>query len=120
MIDIEKRIDELIEKMRALGAKNIILTGVSYESGKTGVVVFENNEYKYYEHQFLPNSCHGTGDIYASAFVGALVRGKTPYEAAKIAADYTVECIKFTATLDNHWYGAAFEPVLGKLIQMLN
>ena len=112
-------IDELIEKMCALGAKNIILTGVSYEKGKTGVVVFENGEYSYYEHVFLPNSCHGTGDIYASAFVGALVRGKNAYNAAKIAADYTVECIKATAEEENHWYGAKFEPVLGKLIKLI-
>jgi pyridoxine kinase len=51
--------------------------------------------------------------------VGALVRGKTAYDAARIAADYTVECIKETARLDNHWYGAAFEPVILKLIQSL-
>lgn len=112
-------IDTLIEKLTALGCKNVILTGVSYQSGKTGVVVWENGKYSYYEHDFLPNSCHGTGDIYASAFVGALMRGKTAFNAAKIAADYTVECIKTTAKLDNHWYGAAFEPVLGKLIEML-
>ena len=52
--------------------------------------------------------------------MGALVRGKSAYDAARIAADYTVECIRYTAKLDNHWYGAAFEPVLGKLIQSLN
>lgn len=113
-------IDELVEKMCALGAKNIILTGVSYEKGKTGVVVFENNKYSYYEHEFLPNSCHGTGDIYASAFVGALVRGKNAYDSAKIAAEYTLECIRATAEEENHWYGAKFEPVLGKLIKLID
>ena len=113
-------IDSLIEKMIALGAKNVILTGISYEAGKTGVVVFENGEYAYYEHDFLPNSCHGTGDIYASAFVGALVRGKSAYDAAKIAADYVLCCIKATAEEENHWYGAKFEPVLGELIRMIN
>lgn len=112
-------IDEMIEKLISLGSENVILTGISYEAGKTGVVVFENGEYKYYEHEFLSNSCHGTGDIYASAFVGALVRGKGAYDSARIAADYTVECIKATAEEDNHWYGAKFEPVLGKLIAML-
>ena len=112
-------IDEMLSKLTSLGCKNVILTGVSYVAGKTGVVVFENGNYTYYEHDFLPNSCHGTGDIYASAFVGALMRGNCAYDAAKIAADYTVECIKETAKLDNHWYGAAFEPVLGKLIEML-
>ena len=113
-------IDELLAGLTALGSKNVILTGVSYRPGKTGVVVFENGEYAYYEHEKLPNSCHGTGDIYASSFVGALVRGKTAFDAAKIAADYTVACIQATAKEENHWYGAAFEPVLPELIRALN
>lgn len=113
-------IDEIIARLKAKGVKNIILTGVSYREGMTGVVVYENDTYSYYEHEFLPNSCHGTGDIYASAFVGALTRGKSAYDSAKIAADYTMECIKATAEEDNHWYGAKFETELGKLIEMLN
>jgi len=113
-------IDSLLEGLTALGCRNVVLTGISYREGYTGIVVLENGCYRYYEHEKLPNSCHGTGDIYASAFVGALGRGKSAYDAAAIAADYTVECIRFTATLDNHWYGAAFEPVLGKLIKALN
>lgn len=112
-------IDELLQKLAALGCKNIIFTGISYAPDKTGVVVYEDGKYSYYEHEKLPNSCHGTGDIYASSFVGAYVRGKSAYEAAKIAADYTVECIKATAKEDNHWYGAKFEPVIMKLIAAL-
>lgn len=112
-------IDTILASLVSLGCKSIILTGVSYEKGKTGVVVFENGQYSYYQHDFLPNSCHGTGDIYASAFTGALLNGKCAYESAKIAADYTVECIKATAEEENHWYGAKFEPVLYKLIEML-
>jgi pyridoxine kinase len=112
-------IQSILEKLLALGAKNVIFTGVSFEEGKTGVVVYSQDSYEYYEHIFLSNSCHGTGDIYASAFAGALMQGKTPYESAKIAADYTVECIKATAEEENHWYGAKFEPVLSKLINAL-
>ena len=112
-------INEILEKLTELGAKNVILTGISYEAGKTGVVVYKKGDYQYYEHDLLPNSCHGTGDIYASAFVGALVRGKGAYESAKIAADYVLECIKATAEEENHWYGAKFEPVLYKLIEMI-
>ena len=112
-------IDSLLQGMVQLGCKNVVLTGVSYREGYTGVVVLENGVYDYYEHKKLANSCHGTGDIYASAFVGSLMRGKTAITAAKIAADYTVACIEETAKLDNHWYGAAFEPVLGKLIEAL-
>ena len=112
-------IDALLEKLVALGCKNVVLTGVSYQEGKTGVAVLENGVYSYYAHEKLGTCSHGTGDVYASSFVGALLRGKSVLQAAKIAADFTVAAIAYTATLDNHWYGAAFEPVLGKLMEML-
>lgn len=115
----EAYIKELIQKLCSLGAKNIILTGVSYKEGTTGVMVYENKKFEYYEHKQIAGGIHGTGDIYASAFVGTLLRGKTAFEAAKIAADYVVECILESKKDPDHTYGARFEPVLGKLIQML-
>lgn len=113
-------IEKILENLYKLGCKNIIFTGVSYRKGYTGIVIFEQGKYSYYEHELLPNSCHGTGDVYASAFVGAYIRGKSPFDAAKIAADYTLECIRATAEEENHWYGAKFEPVLNKLIEAVN
>ena len=115
----EAYVQKIIAALQNMGCKNIIFTGISYREGYTGIIVCNDGKQKYYEHEMLPNSCHGTGDIYASAFVGALMRGKEAYDAARIAADYTVECIKATAEEDNHWYGAKFEPVLGKLISAL-
>ena len=112
-------IDDQLAALTAMGCKNIILTGISYAPGRTGIVVFENGQYAYYEHERLPNSCHGTGDIFASSFVGALMRGNSAYRASQIAADYALACIRQTAQMPDHWYGAAFEPVLGKLIEML-
>lgn len=112
-------IDEMISKLCALGAKNVVLTGISYEKGYTGVVVYENGASQYYRHNQIAGGIHGTGDIYASAFVGAKLRGKTAYEAAKIAADYVVECIIESKNDPDHTYGARFEPVLKKLIDML-
>jgi len=116
----EAYVMEIVKALSDMGVKNVILTGVSYAPDKTGIVVYRNGELEYYEHEFLPNSCHGTGDIYASAFTGALVRGKDAFESAKIAADYTLECIRYTADDPSHWYGAKFEPVLGKLIEAVN
>lgn len=112
-------IDELIARLCALGAKNVVLTGVSYAEGRTGVVVYEDGHQEYYEHAQIAGGVHGTGDIYASAFFGAKMRGKSAYEAAKIAADYVVECILESQKDPDHTYGARFEPVLGKLIEML-
>ncbi len=113
----ESYIRGLLEKLTDMGCQNMILTGVSFEPGFTGVAVLENGIFTYYRHEKRPRSCHGTGDIYASAFVGALVRGKSAPEAAKIAADFTVAAMD--ATEPEHWYGARFEPVLGSLIEAL-
>ena len=115
----EGYICNLVEKLKALGAKTVVLTGVSYESGKTGVVVYENGKMEYYKHDKIAKGSHGTGDIYASAFVGALMNDKSVYEAAKIAADYTVKCIINTQCDADHWYGAKFETALGDLMKML-
>ncbi len=114
----ESYIRELIEKLVDLGAKNVVLTGVGYAPDKTGVVVYssEDNSFDYYEHDQIADGCHGTGDVYASAFVGKLLNGKSAIEAAKIAADFTVECIKKTIDDPTHWYGVKFELALPKLI----
>ena len=115
----EAYIAALVEKLLALGAKTVVLTGVSYAEGKTGVLVCENGKLEYYEHDKIAKGCHGTGDVYASAFVGALMNDKTVFKAACIAADYTVKCIENTQGDPTHWYGAKFETALGDLIQML-
>ena len=92
----------------------------AYQSEKTGVIVYKDGETQHYVHEKISKGCHGTGDIYASAFVGALMRGKAAFEAAKIAADYTLLCIKATQAYPEHWYGAKFEGSLPELIKMLN
>jgi len=115
----ESYVRELLDKLAGLGAKTIVLTGVSYAPEKTGVIVYEDGRIRYYEHDKISKGCHGTGDIYASAFTGALLNGKEIFEAARIAADYTVKCIINTQGDAEHWYGAKFETALGDLMAML-
>lgn len=115
----KKYILNLLQALKDLGVKNVVLTGVSFREGKTGIIVYENDSVSYYEHKKLPITCHGTGDIYASCFVGALVRGNSAYKSAKIAGDFTFNCIKETVKEKGHWYGAKFEPYLNKLIKKI-
>ncbi len=115
----EKYVDEILKKISDLGAKKVILTGISFKADKTGVIVYENGKKEYYEHRKISKGCHGTGDIYASAFVGALYNGKSDFESAKTAADYTVTCIENTIEDRNQWPGAPFETALPDLIKML-
>lgn len=109
----------LLQAVSSLGCSTVVLTGVSYAPDKTGVVVYEDGKLSYYEHKKIAKGCHGTGDVYASAFMGALMKGKTLEEAAKIAADYTVLCIEKTQGDPTHWYGVKFETALADLMKML-
>lgn len=115
----EAYIDGLLAALRADGAKTVILTGVSFTPDTTGVMVLEGDNKQYYKHRKISKGSHGTGDVYASAFVGAYMRGKSAYEAAGIAAEYTVRCIENTVDDPEHWYGVKFEPVLPYLIEAL-
>ncbi len=115
----ENDIQELLIALSKLGCSTIVLTGVSYSPEKTGVVVYEDGKISYYEHRRIAKGCHGTGDVYASAFTGALMNGRSMFEAAKIAADYTVLCIEKTQGDPAHWYGVKFETALPELIHML-
>lgn len=115
----EEYICGLVDGIHRLGAGTVVLTGVSYDTQSTGVLVSEQGKQTYYRHELLDRGCHGTGDVYASSFVGAYMHGKTVPEAARIAADYTLACIKNTLDDPDHWYGVKFEPVLGELIEAL-
>ena len=117
----EQYIRELTTRLLALGAGTVVLTGVSFAPDKLGVAVLAKGdaEISYYFHERLAKGCHGTGDIYSSAFVGALMRGKTTTQAAKIAADFTLAGMKVTQADEAHWYGTKFEKVLPLLIDAL-
>ena len=86
----EDYVNALLKGLTDLGAKNVILTGISYKEGETGVVIYENGVYQYYAHEKLKNSCHGTGDVYASAFAGALMQGKTAYTAQRYSGSRNI------------------------------
>ena len=115
----EAYVDRLIAALHKLGVPTVVLTGIGYSPEYTGVVVSENGSKQYYRHEKISKGCHGTGDVYSSAFTGAYLAGKSVYDSAVIAADYTVSCIKNTISDPDHWYGVKFEPLLGSLAEKL-
>ncbi len=115
-------IEDVLRKLAALGAKKAVLTGVSFNENELGFAMYdsETNEFSYYFNEKIDAKFHGTGDIFSSTCVGALMRGKDLYEALQIAADYTVECIKLTMPdKEKHWYGVKFEEAIPYLVNRL-
>ena len=116
----EAYVDELLGKLGDMGRGIVVLTGVGYSPDTTGVVIYQDGKKWYYCHPCEAKSYHGTGDIFASSFVGAVAAGKTMEQAAEIAAEYVALCIRKTIDDPIHWYGVKFETALGDLIQMLD
>ncbi len=115
----EEYIEGLLKRLRGIGAESVILTGVSFEPEKLGVAVYDGSIIRYYFHERIDASMHGTGDVYASTVVGALCRGWSLYNAAALAADVVVESMKATLDDKDHWYGVKFEKALPYLINRI-
>ena len=110
-------IERLIAKLHGIGAKTIVLTGVSFEEGQLGTAVSDGKSITYDFNPKNPRNSHGTGDVFASIFAGAVLRGKSAFEAAALAADMV--CASIEATDPDHWYGVSFEKVIPDLISAL-
>lgn len=113
----EKEIETLIAKLHAIGAKNVVLTGVSFRPDELGTAVSDGRTIQYDFNSRLASMFHGTGDVFASVFAGAILRGRSAFESAKLSADVVCEAIK--ATDSGHWYGVSFEKVIPFLVQSL-
>lgn len=119
----EEYVREVLLRLTELGCKRAALTGISLEDGKIGVYAYnsEDGEYFSYFNEKLPKSFHGTGDIYASATLGAYMRGMSVNDALALAVDYTLECMKYTMRDPKaRFYGVNFEEALPMYIQRLS
>ena len=119
----EEYIKDILISLTKLGAKTAVLTGVSFAENRLGVMAYDSvkNEFISYYTERINVSFHGTGDIFASACVGALMRGLSLEGALKTAANYTVAAIKATVKNENHnWYGVDFESEIPLLIDELS
>ena len=117
----EAYIKEMLQALNALGAKVSILTGVSLGPGKTGIMGYdrEKDTYFSYQNEKIGAQFHGTGDLFASTFVGEVMKGLDWTDAIRIAADYTAHTIEVTMqNPKKSWYGVDFETTIPDLIAM--
>ena len=113
----EEYIKNVIAKLVELGAKKIVLTGIAYHKEMTGVVIYGENGYHHFIHRKIPKSYHGTGDVYASTFLGSYLGNNDIIKSAETAAEFVVKAIENTLDDPNHNYSVKFEPLLVDFIK---
>lgn len=112
--------DYVHKLLRDLAHPCVILTGAGFSEEETGIALREGEKRWHYAHRKIGKSYHGTGDIFAAAFTGALMQGRDKFGAVKTAADFVCRCIENTAANPAHWYGVKFETALPELMRMLD
>ena len=119
----EGSVRDLLEALASrYGCGQVIVTGVSLgdQLWACGFCAADGS-FSYAGAQRLPQVFYGTGDVFASALMGAMLCGKSTAEAARVAVDFTH--LAMLHTLDNGLplrYGVAFEQAIPWLVSALN
>lgn len=113
-------IKQMLTEICDMGVKLAVITGFS-EKGQLGVVGCCNGIFSEFLTPREEVACSGTGDVFASALMGAILNGISSEKAMEIATKFTYSAVKYTAEApDKRFYGIHFQPVLGEYIAMLN
>ena len=113
-------VEELLVKLTDLGPKKAVLSGAAFEKGLVGAAAYdrETGEYSYYFREEVPGYYHGTGDVFASGTLSAILNGKTLEEAIAAAVDFTHDAIERTYEAKTETrYGVDFENALPVLME---
>lgn len=115
---VKKMLDGLLER----GAKNVVLKGIEHGDGKIhNYIAGESVDFTMTTNELLPYKLHGTGDLFASALLAAVMAGKELGQATVFASDFVVDAMKVTAHQpDFQNRGVSFEPLLGKISDLLD
>lgn len=105
-------IESILLKLSELGPKKIVLTGVFFNEDELGAATYDRttNTTDYVFTQKIPGYYHGTGDVFASALLAALLNDFSLTESAAIAVHFTTESIRRTYNAKTDYrFGVNFE-----------
>lgn len=86
----EEAYHKMIDALRILGAKSVVITSaVVKDADKKSVVGYDHNEGKYFRIDFeeIPVRFPGTGDIFSAVFMAKILAGENLHNATQKAMD---------------------------------
>ncbi|RAP51410.1 MAG: phosphomethylpyrimidine kinase [Methanosphaera sp. rholeuAM270] len=118
----EEEMLKITEKLSKFTKRYVVLKGDTHKENELGMHVYDKTasctDIVYNEK--INYLSHGTGDVFASSFVGSVMIGRSPSISAKIAGEFTKKAIEETLDDPNHNYGVKFERVLPCLQDLLD
>lgn len=121
----DAEVNDMIDALLDLGAKNVVLKGIDHNDGmiRNYVASADSGASGKQElaHIKLPFMTHGTGDAFASALCGALMAGRPLAESAHIAGEFVRHAMESTQYQPHHdERGVSFELNLDELTQLVH
>ncbi len=115
----KQELEGLVMELSQITNASVVLTGVSFEENQLGALTYHKGHMSYYFTEKVPHMFHGTGDCFASAFFGAVMKGYSYERASEIACEFTYLSVKNTfKDAEEHWYGVHFETALSYLTNL--
>ena len=117
--DAEARrlVDALLEK----GTKTVVLKGIQRGDGLIrNFVGTQGGAFFEVSNELLPYMLHGTGDLYCSCLLAAIMAGRSLDEAVRFAGDLVHDAMIVSSNQpDFQARGVSFEPLLGRVAALL-
>lgn len=106
---------DMAEKIRLLGAKNVIITGIKIKGESANYLYGESGEHLCRSHT-VPVCYSGTGDVFASLICGFLARGKSIKDGMEFAAEFIEKSAQMSYEKGlTYLEGICFEKFLGDI-----
>ena len=113
-------VNVLMDKLKNI-CPRCIVTGILKNNCISVYYADENGNVYHEDAENISGFFHGSGDVFASAFVGALARGKDERVAIRLATDFVSASIRRTANeVTDTRYGLCFEKEIFPFLQNLN
>ncbi|MBQ7974691.1 MAG: pyridoxamine kinase [Clostridia bacterium] len=113
----EDYIKNLLKSLADLGPEKIVLTGVSFYESQLGCAVYDktSNETNFVYEEKVEGLYHGTGDVFSSALLAALMNGLSLPASTAAAVGFTAGAIRRTRRSGAETrYGVNFEAGLAE------
>ncbi len=112
-------VEDILRALTALGPKIAVLSGVSFDKDRIGAAAYDrrSDRFLYCFSERVDGFFHGTGDVFSSSLLAALLAGRSLNESLRIAVDFTHGSILRTKQDGTDVrYGVNFEGGIGDLI----
>ena len=98
-----------------------MITGVANDNQIAVYYVNENGDLTTHSNENVEGFFCGAGDVFASAFVGCLAKGKSLTDAVALSSDFAAAAIRRSATeVPDRRYGLNFEAEIFPFLKKLN